>query len=158
MIGKMSHKQSNNRLNTATYNTYADTFTNSISSRPNTAEFIFPSPIKKKNNKTNNNNVYGSSSSIPSRYPTPKVKKRFKKPSFGTSSKRFECTTTSLPGPGYYSADNVGTTSLLAEGPSFPKGGFGNAFLSKVKKLSLIGGIYDIAGCRNKPGPGIIIN
>lgn len=137
-----------------TTGTYVDTFTTSVTSRPNTAEYLIASPIQKKNNKTNVNAYASSSSSIPSRYPERKAKKRFKKPSFGTSSKRFECTTTSLPGPGYYSPDNVGTTSLLAEGPSFPKGGFGNAFLSKVKKLSLIGGIYDIPGCRNKPGPG----
>ena len=135
---------------TATYNTHMDAFT-SISSRPHTAEYDLVSPIKKNNKK---NDSYTSSSSIPSRYPERKAKRRFKKPSFGSSGKRFECTTTSLPGPGYYSADNVATTSLLAEGPSFPKGGFGNAFLSKVKKLSLIGGIYEIPGCRNKPGPG----
>jgi len=138
---------------TASSHAFNDTFNNvnisnsALSSRPNTADY---SSINQKKIKRYSN----STSSIPGRYPDRKAKKIFKKPSFGCSSKRFECSTTNLPGPGYYSPDIVSKTSLLAEGPSFPKGGYGNAFLSKVKKLNLIGGIYDIPGCRNKPGPG----
>jgi len=78
-------------------NTFTDTIniSNSIfSSRPNTADY---GSLNQKKNKRNHN-VNNASSSIPGRYPDRKAKRTFKKPSFGCSSKRFECSTTNLPG------------------------------------------------------------